>query len=201
MKKYIIIGIIIASLIATIAGLTARVNYLTNERNIYRGNTYTLLDSLHRYQVNDSLHAVSAKQLQVTIDEYKQYRAADYALIKKLQADKKRLEQVTTVQTESTYEVSAHAVERVVVRDSIIRDTVKCYVYENVWLSLNGCINGDRFDGKIKSRDSLIYVEHIVPKRFLGFLWKYGIKERRQEIISRNPHTEIIGAEFLTIRD
>lgn len=201
MKKYIIIGIIIASLIATIAGLTARVNYLTNERNIYRGNTYTLLDSLHRYQVNDSLHAVSAKQLQLTIDEYKQYRAADYALIKKLQADKKRLEQVTTVQTESTYEVSAHAVERVVVRDSIIRDTVKCYVYENVWLSLNGCINGDRFDGKIKSRDSLIYVEHIVPKRFLGFLWKYGIKERRQEIISRNPHTEIIGAEFVTIRD
>jgi hypothetical protein len=196
MKKYIIFGIIVASLIATIAGLTSRVNYLANERNIYRGNAYTLLDSLRKYKVNDSLHVASARQLQLTIDEYRQYRAADYALIKQLQADKKRLEQVTTVQTETTYEISALAVERVV-----LRDTVHCYTYEDEWLYFEGCISGDTFTGVIKSRDSLIYVEHVVPKRFLGFLWKYGVKERRQEIVSKNPHTEIVGAEFISIRD
>jgi hypothetical protein len=201
MKKYLIIGIIIASFIATIAGLTARVNYLANERNIYRGNTYTLLDSLRTYKVNDSLHAASAKQLQLTLDEYKQYRAADYALIKQLQADKKRLEQVTTVQTETTYEVSAPAVERVVARDSVVSDMAHCYTYEDTWLYFDGCVSGDVFTGEVKSRDSLIYVEHVVPKRFLGFLWKYGVKERRQEIVSKNPHTEIVGAEFISIRD
>jgi hypothetical protein len=200
MKKYIVIGIIIVSLIATIAGLWARVNHLTNERNIYQGNTYALLDSLQTYRVNDSLHAASARQLQLTLDEYKQYRAADYALIKQLQADKKRLEQVTTVQTETIYEVSAPEVERVVVRDSIIRDTVRCYVYEDAWLYFDGCVADAVFTGTVKSRDSLIYVEHIVPKRFLGFLWKYGVRERRQEIISKNPHTEIVGAEFISIR-
>ncbi|MDR3133040.1 MAG: hypothetical protein LBU42_03330 [Prevotellaceae bacterium] len=201
MKKYLIIAIIIFSLLATIAGLTARVNHLASERNIYQSNTHVLLDSIRHYKVNDSLNAASAKQLQLTLDEYMQYRASDYNLIKQLQADKKRLEQVTTVQTETTYEVSAPAEERVVIRDSIIRDTVRCYVYEDTWLSFDGCITGSLFSGKVKSRDSLLYVEHIVPKRFLGFLWKYGVRERRQEIISKNPHTEIVGAEFITIRE
>jgi allophanate hydrolase subunit 1 len=201
MKKNIIIGIIVASLIATITALLARVSNLANERNIYQSNTYMLLDSIRVYKVNDSLSAASARQLQLTLDEYKQSRAADYALIKQLQADKKRLEQVTTVQTETAYEVSAPAMERVVALDSIIRDTVRCYVYEDVWLSFDGCVSGAVFTGKVKSRDSLIYVEHIVPKRFLGFLWKYGVRERRQEIISKNPHTEIVGAEFVTIRE
>jgi hypothetical protein len=201
MKKYLVIGIIAASLIATIVGLCARVSYLANERNIYRSNTHVLLDSIQTYKVNDSLNAASAKQLQLTLDEYRQYRATDYALIKQLQADKKRLEQVTTVQTQTTYEVAAPVVERVVVRDSIIRDTVRCYAYEDTWLSFDGCVSDAVFTGEVKSRDSLLYVEHIVPKRFLGFLWKYGVRERRQEIISKNPHTEIIGAEFVTIRE
>jgi hypothetical protein len=201
MKKYLIIAIVIASLIATIAALWARVNYLANERNIYQNNTYALLDSISHYKVNDSLTAASAKQLQLTIEEYKQYRASDYALIKQLRADKKRLEQVTTVQTETTYKVSAPVVERVVVRDSIIRDTVRCYAYEDAWLYFDGCVSGAVFTGEVRSRDSLLYVEHVVPKRFLGFLWKYGVKERRQEIVSKNPHTEIVGAEFITIRE
>jgi hypothetical protein len=61
MKKYLIIGIIAASLIATIAGLTARVKYLSKERDIYQSNTHVLLDSIRHYRVNDSLSAVSAR--------------------------------------------------------------------------------------------------------------------------------------------
>ena len=56
-----------------------------------------------------------------------------------------------------------------------------------------------KFVGQFVSRDSLLYVEHIRPKRFLFFKW--GIKERKQEIVSRNPHTIIMNAEFITIRD
>jgi hypothetical protein len=97
--------------------------------------------------------------------------------------------------------VSAPEVERAVVRDSIVRDTVKCYVYNDAWLSFDGCVINDTFSGEIRSRDSLLYVEHIVPKRFLGFLWKYGVRERRQKIVSKNPHTEIVGAEFVRVRE
>jgi hypothetical protein len=52
--------------------------------------------------------------------------------------------------------------------------------------------------GRFESRDSLLYVEHVVPKRFWFIRW--GVKERRQEIVSRNPHVRIVGAEFVTVR-
>jgi hypothetical protein len=142
------------------------------------------------------------------MEEYRQYRTADYALIAQLKADRKRLEQVMTVQTETAYEVSAPELERIVarsgmIRDSVIivRDTLKCYAYGDAWLSFDGCVSGGVFTGEVRSRDSLLYVEHIVPKRFLGFLWKYGVRERRQEIISKNPHTEVVGAEFVRVRE
>jgi hypothetical protein len=49
-----------------------------------------------------------------------------------------------------------------------------------------------------ETRDSLLYVEYIVPRRFWFIKW--GVKERRQEIVSRNPYTRIMGAEFVVIR-
>nr|WP_297832814.1 Arm DNA-binding domain-containing protein [uncultured Rikenella sp.] len=92
-------------------------------------------------------------------------------------------------------------------RDSIVYiegkpSTIRCVDYHDTWLDFSGCFSGENlFEGTIRSRDSLLYVEHVVPKRFLGFLWNTKrVKERRQEIVSRNPHTEIIGAEFITIR-
>jgi len=50
----------------------------------------------------------------------------------------------------------------------------------------------------VKNREKLKYVEHIISKR-LWFI-KWGTKERRQEILSLNPDTEITGAEYVTIR-
>jgi hypothetical protein len=202
MKKYIIFAIIAIALAGTIIGLWARVSYLLNERNVYKGNTTALLDTLKHYKVNDSLNVVSVQQLQLTLGEYKRFRAEDYALIEKLQVDKSRLEQVTKTQTKTAYTVQGEAQERIVYRDSVVIDTVRCYTYNDRWLYFDGCIDGsNQFAGEIVSKDSLLYTEHIVPKRFLGFLWKYGVRERRQEIVSLNPHTEIVGAEFLTIRE
>ncbi|MDR2691684.1 MAG: hypothetical protein LBB73_05215 [Dysgonamonadaceae bacterium] len=67
------------------------------------------------------------------------------------------------------------------------------------WFDLYGCINdSDKFTGSLESRDSLPYAEHIIQKRF-RFI-KRGVKERRQETVSRNPHTRIEGAEFVTVK-
>ncbi|MCU6769802.1 hypothetical protein OCV73_12715 [Barnesiella propionica] len=67
------------------------------------------------------------------------------------------------------------------------------------WFALNGCINkNNEFSGIFENRDSLIYVEHIVPKKFLFIKW--GGKERKQEIISKNLNTKILSAEYISIR-
>ena len=83
--------------------------------------------------------------------------------------------------------------------DSIYKDTIKCISITDKWFYMNGCIEvNSKFTGKFVNRDSLVYVEHIIPKRFWFIKW--GCRERRQEIVSRNPYTIITGAEYITIR-
>jgi hypothetical protein len=184
------------------------------ERNIYRNDTFALLEKVNSYEVYlaDTLHAASLGEVSLRLSEYESYRAEDAGLIEALKVDNRRLAQITTAQTQTI-----NSLKNVPVRETIVEipvpagegtdgrsyrtDTLRCLDITDTWYGLHGCIGHDgMFSGTMVSRDSLLYVEHVVPKRFLGFLWKYGVKERRQEIVSRNPNTEILDAEFITIR-
>ncbi len=198
MRKYVIIGVIV--LCAIIAVQHTTIKRVKNERNLYRVNTHVLLSENELYRTKDSLNVVSIGQLQLTLKEYKKYRANDAVLIGTLKADNRRLKNITTAQTQTIYHLQGIVKDSIVYVDRHIIDTLQCVEISNMWFSLDGCMNRQKkFVGQFVSRDSLLYVEHIRPKRFLFFKW--GIKERKQEIVSRNPHTIIMNAEFITIRD
>lgn len=50
---------------------------------------------------------------------------------------------------------------------------------------------------RIRSIDTLRQVVHRIPRRFLFIRW--GTKALRQEIVSTNPHTRIVHAEYVKI--
>jgi hypothetical protein len=203
MKKYLYIGLILVALFAVICWQSTRIRTLRQDRDVYRQNTTVLLDSVERYQTREGLSAATVRQLELKLGEFERYRAEDAALIGTLRANVKDLERVTTAQTATIYELSATARDTVIIRTAeAIPETLTCVEYKDPWLDFEGCIDGEnRFTGRIESRDSLVYVEHVVRARFLGILWKTRrVKERRQEIVSRNPHTSIQSAEFITIR-
>ena len=53
-----------------------------------------------------------------------------------------------------------------------------------------------RFGGlPVESVDTLRQVVHRVPRRFLFI--RFGTKAVRQEIVSSNPHTRIVYAEYV----
>ena len=178
-----------------------RISYLNSEVDIQKSNVTTLLDSVSTYVINDSINVASAKELQLQLSDFKRFRADDYKLITNLKADNKRLQNVTTAQTQTIHKLSGTVRDSLVYINNIVVDTIRCVTIHDKWFDLQGCIKNNILDGSMQTRDSLLYVEHIVPKRFLGFLWKYGVKERRQEILSKNPNTKILNAEFITIRD
>ena len=206
MKKRIFFSLAILSLIIFICWQQERIRVISGERESYRQNTYNLLDEAQSYQIEikgyqtrDSLNVKSIGQLELKLAEVNRYRSEDMKLIETLKVDKKRLQQITTVQTQTIYELTANVRDSIVYRDNYITDTLRCIYIWDKWFELNGCIDANsKFAGRFENRDSLLYVEHIVPKRFWFIRW--GIKERRQEIVSRNPHTKITGAEFITIR-
>lgn len=205
MKKYIIIAAIALAVAAvvTIWVQRSRINQLTGERDKYRTNTETLLQDVYRYQTKDSLNAAKVGVLELDLSEYKKYRESDAELIKSLQLKNRELQNVTSAQMETITKLNGN------VRDSIVylpEDTttivLKCVDIYDPWFSLNGCATPDgKFTGTFINRDSILIVETIEYKRFLNFLWKTKkIKNRDFRIISRNPHTKILGFEVVTIR-
>lgn len=204
MKKYLIIAAIALAVAAvvTIWVQRSRINTLTGERDKYRTNTETLLQEVSRYQTKDSLNAAKVGVLELKLSEFEKYRASDAELIKTLQTKNRELERVTTTQMETINEL------RATVRDSIVYlpgDTttivLKCVDISDPWFSLKGCTTPDgEFTGTHINRDSLLIVETVQYKRWLGFLWKTKkIKNREIDVISRNPHTKIMGVEYIEI--
>jgi hypothetical protein len=199
MKRYIFIGFFILSLLAVTAWQQKQIKNIRSERDAYRQNTYALLSEMDSYRTKDSLNAVSLVQMELKLAEVNRYRSQDMRLIETLKVDKKRLQQITTTQTKTEYELKTAIRDSIVYRDRYISDTLHCIDIRDKWFDLQGCIDkNDKFSGRLENRDSLLYVEHIIPKRFLFIKW--GCKERRQEIVSKNPYTTITGAEYITLR-
>lgn len=204
MKKYLIIAAIALAVAAvvTIWVQRSRINQLTGERDKYRTNTETLLQDVSRYQTKDSLNAAKVGVLELKLSEFEKYRASDAELIKTLQTKNRELERVTTTQMETINEL------RATVRDSVVyllSDTVttvlRCVDIVEPYFELHGCATPDgQFTGTHINRDSLLIVETVQYKRWLGFLWKTKkIKNREIDVISRNPHTKIMGVEYIEI--
>jgi hypothetical protein len=199
MKIYIILGIIIVSLAGTTAFLTNRLKKEKAEKELYQKNTDLLMGKVEAYKTNDSLNVVSIGRLELKLSEYKKYRTEDLGLINSLKVENKRLEQITTAQTQTIYELRGSVRDSIVYVDNYVVDSLRCLDIANKWFDLHGCINKENeFSGTLENRDSLMYVEHIVPKKFLFFKW--GVKERKQEILSKNPNTKIVNAEYISIR-
>lgn len=200
MKKCLIWAAIILAVAATFWAQHAQIKRLTEERDRYRSNNEILLQNVETYQTKDSLNAAKVGVLELKLSEFEKYRTSDAELIKTLRTKNRDLEAVTTAQMETIAKL------RGTVRDSIVYlpgDTVvlRCVDISDPWFSLKGCTTPDgEFTGTFINRDSILIAETVQYRRFLGFLWKTKkIKNREIDIISRNPHTKIIGVEYIEI--
>ena len=110
-----------------------------------------------------------------------------------------RISEAATAATTTHVDFDAR-VFRTVVHDTL-RDTVLCPAsplpalsWNAPWVSLSGTISDSIFHGSLTSNDTLDIIVHRVPKRFLFF--RFGCKQVRMDIISRNPHTRLTYARY-----
>ncbi|MDX9782818.1 MAG: hypothetical protein RBT35_07560, partial [Bacteroidales bacterium] len=69
--------------------------------------------------------------------------------------------------------------------------------WSDAWTSIQGVIQNDSVKVKYQSRDTLLQVVRVVPKRFLFFRW--GVKEIRQDVKVSNPNAGICYIEVINI--
>ena len=164
-----------------------------------QANTETLLSDVEQYRVRDSLSAARVQSLELTVKEFERFRADDAALIKQLKARNRDLAAVNKTQSETIIELRAAPRDTMIISDSIPITAVAVHCGD-AWFDFNGLLTEKEFTGTLENRDSLVIAESVQYKRFLGFLWKTNkIKDRRVDVVSKNPHTSILGIEYVVI--
>lgn len=197
--KFAVLAVVIIAAAITVVWADRTINRLTAERDKYRNNTETLLSDVETYRVRDSLNAARVQSLELTVKEFERFRAADAALIKQLKARNRDLAAVNKTQSQTIIELQAAPRDTFIVRDSIPIPAVAVHCGD-AWFDFDGLLTATEFTGTLANRDSLLIAESVQYKRFLGFLWKTNkVKNRRVDVVSKNPHTSILGVEHVVI--
>lgn len=176
------------------------IEQLKAERDRYKGNTETLLTDVETFRVRDSLSAARVQSLELTVKEYERFRAEDAAIIRELKNKNRDLSQVNETQSQTIIDLLAIPKDTVVIiRDSIRVPAVAVHCGD-AWFDFDGVLTAEQFTGTLTNRDSLLLAETVKYKRFLGFLWKTRrVQDRQLDVVSRNPHTTIMGLEHIVI--
>lgn len=190
MRKATIVVAIIATIAAIVCGFTTVHLYGENQR--LERNQHSLFSDVEFYQTRAGESAASVEALELELDEFREHRAADIERIKALDIRLRRAESFAMSATESHYEATLP------LRDTIIiRDTVRIFEGGDRWSRIRGIINVDSIAYTLHSVDTLYQVVHRVPRRF--WFIRYGTKAIRQEIVSSNPHTQLVYTEYIEL--
>ena len=171
-------------------------SHLKNENKRLKANQETLLDSVKSFKVSDSLKAITVGNLELSLKQFKKYHADDAIIIKQLKGQKPEVIIKPSIQTE--YKV------RTELKDSIIyKDTLKTILYKSKWNYISGFVDKDTINLNIINYDELLITESLQKKKFLFFrlpISIFGYKRKVLNVISKNPNTKIISAEYITIK-
>ena len=198
-RKTLWIAAAVVAILCLLGIQQRQIQRLSGERDKYRDNAETLLGDVEFYRVRDSLSAARVFALELSVKEFERFRADDAALIKQLKARNRDLAAVNKTQSETIIELQARPRDTTIIRDSIPIPAVAVHCGD-AWFDFTGILTHDEFTGTLSNRDSLVVAESVRYKRFLGFLWKTKrVKDRRVDVVSKNPHTSIMGVEYFVI--
>lgn len=196
MKKYLIVGIIIIAAAVALALDARKIDRLSAQLAQYRANTEALLTDVRTYKVRDSLNAARVQSLELSAREFERFRAEDAALIRELKGRNRELASVNRTQAQTIIDLMAQPRDTVVVRDSIPTSALAVHCGD-AWYDFDGVVAPGEFSGRLSVRDSLIAAETVRYRKFLW--WKLGVRDRRVDVISRNPHTTILNVEHILL--
>jgi hypothetical protein len=186
------------ALFTALAGSINKCAGLLNENERLSDNIGVLYSDIEYYRVNDSLSAAGIERLYVTQTELQRYNSDLAQQVEDLNIKLKRVEALSRSSIVTEYRVETVIKDSIIYIDGSTVDTLRCIDYKDRYLSFNGCENDGVGAYNIHSVDTIIQVVHRVPKKFLWF--KFGCKAIRQEIVSKNPHSNIIYTEYIELK-
>ena len=155
-------------------------------------------------RTNTGLSQASVTALTLRSSEFRQSGDTLLQVAKSAGIKTSRISEAATASTTTSVEFKTRIFQTIVhdtVRDTVARSLTTFLPsrqlqlsWNDPWVSLSGTIIDSIFHGSITSVDTLDIIVHRVPKRFLFF--RFGCKQVRMDIISRNPHTRLTYARY-----
>lgn len=195
MKKALIISLLIAVLAMAVEFIA--IGKIRAEKERYKANQTALLADVERYKTESGKNAASVQRLTLTNAELRKSYEEICKTSEDLKIKVKSLQSVSNTATETKVEVKVPIRDTVVVRDEVI-DRLSTFCWQDPWVMVSGEIERDSVALDICSTDTLVQLVHRVPHRFLFFKW--GCKAIRQDIVSKNPHTNIVYTEYIELK-
>lgn len=175
-----------------------RIGQITDERNQYQQNTYSLLSDIEELRADSSLQAHQVQTLSLSLEEYKKYRAADAQTITDLKLKLKQVSAVAKQELEVNVPISAPVKDSVVVSNDM-PDTIQTISYKDQYVSFDGTIQHDSLIAQFHVPVTISQVLYKVPKhKFLW--WSWGCKAVKQVIITNNPYVQLNYSEYIEIK-
>lgn len=195
MKKTLIYSLVIA--VIAIAVELIAIGKLSAERDRYKANQTALLADVEHYKTQSGLNAASVQKLTLTNAELKKNYDDIVKTAEDLKIKVKRLQSASTASTETKVEI------RTVVKDSIVYvkgEPTKTIAFDwrDPWTDVEGIIRKDSVSLSVQSTDTLVQLVHRVPRKFWFIKW--GCKAIRQDIVSKNPHTNIVYTQYIELK-
>lgn len=171
-------------------------NKLRKSNAALQNNIEVLYDSITHYKVADSLNAAKVAELQFKEKELLQLHDEDKVIIKRLTKNAK-------LQTVEKIETVMHDTIIAEYRDTLLVDPAKHFKYNSKWTDIEGYIMQDSLSINITNREALLITESLEKKKFWFMrlpIWLFGYKNKRLDVVSRNPNTQIKSVEYINVR-
>lgn len=222
MKRYLILALLV--LFGLLWVQTVRLRGERAERRRMQSNNEVLTDSVEFYRTESGRSAASRQVFELRASELERYNAQLAATVRELRIKARRLEAAAMTATRTEVQITAplepagpqpSAWEKYGAGVRRAADSVKAaldrkfsglpsvpeakvFRWSDRHVSVDGIIRADSVNCQVVSIDTLQQVVHRVPRRFLFIRW--GTKAVRQEVVSSNPHTNIIYTEYIELK-
>ncbi len=194
MKKLFIVAVVYA-IAATVVGVRCT-NGLREENRRLESDRHALINSVETYRTRAGESAAAVERLTLRCEEFRRTHDDDVARLRDLGLRLRRVESMAVGAMQSRYDMRIGLRDTVIVRDTV-RDTVRVFSGGDAWSRVEGGIDGDTLEYALQTVDTIRQIVHRVPRRFLFI--RYGTKAIRQEMVSSNPHTQLVYSEYIEL--
>ena len=181
--------------ILTLIGSILLYRDILSDRNRLRHNQSILLHNgnVHISETPTGQSHASVPVLNIRSSEFRKSSNTLVKVARQVGAKTSRISEAATTATTTHADIVAPIKKEAAITistDSMHHpDSLVCFSWNDAWMSLSGCVTDNTFRGSISSSDTLDIIVHRVPKRFLFF--RFGCREVRMDVVSRNPHTRL----------